>query len=272
MCSDMMFEDRGYIKLWRKLDESDLFRRHTGAFMVFCHILMNAVYKEHKMYLGGQSVTLPPGTYITSIKRIGSHLNLTDMKVRHAVKYLVATEIVTKKTTNKYTIFYVQNWAKYQSNEENVTSKVTNEQQTNNKRVTTNKERKKERSNNKKSKKEKGDVFTATQYETFDNFFEVIWKMYPIEKRRGKKLSKGYVMKSVTTIEDIRNIKIAIENHKRQLYEMGTEAKYIPNASTFFNNWEECVDLYKEDKKPVLKYSEEQMEKMFAESLAKVRT
>lgn len=59
------------------------------------------------------------------------------MQVRTALNKLKSTNEITSHSTSTFTHIQLTKWEQYQSN---ITSEVTNEQQTNNKRITTTKE------------------------------------------------------------------------------------------------------------------------------------
>jgi len=72
--------------------------------------------------------------------------------------------------------------------------------------------------------------------------FEEIWGKYP--KKIGKKQSKRHFKSSVKTEEDFKNIGIALSNYlKSKTYNKG----FVQNASTWFNNWEDWMELPKSE-------------------------
>lgn len=113
----------GFIKIHRKLIEwgwySDCVVKD-----VFIHILITATFKEGS-YLGHK---LNPGDAIIGIKKLSSELGFSVQQVRTALKKLESTGEIKLKSTNKFTIATVVNWAFYQIE----TDGATNEQQTDN--------------------------------------------------------------------------------------------------------------------------------------------
>jgi hypothetical protein len=63
--------------------------------------------------------------------------------------------------------------------------------------------------------------------------FDEVWELYP--NKVGKKEALRHFMSSVKTDEDLKNIKIAIENYKQS---ERVKKGYIQNGSTFFNDWQ----------------------------------
>ncbi|GAG07838.1 unnamed protein product, partial [marine sediment metagenome] len=81
---------------------------------------------------------------------------------------------------------------------------------------------------------------------TIDNvhdLFETIWPKYPIKGRVHKKLAKKHFVSTVKTIGDWKDIQDSLEYYKK-----GSKVKkgYIQNASTWFNDWHNWRDIYKE--------------------------
>ena len=100
------------------------------------HLLLTASFKETKW----RDTTIKKGQLVTSYKRLADDLGFTVQQVRTALKKLESTGEVTSKSTNKYTLITLVNWGKYQFDKEKITneitSNITNEQQTNNKQIT----------------------------------------------------------------------------------------------------------------------------------------
>lgn len=103
---------------------------------LFIYMLIAAYWKEGN-YKGK---VIERGSFPSSIAELSKQTNLTEMEIRTALKHLQLTGEVTSKSTNKFTVFTIKNYNLYQSdnkqNNEQVTSKITNEQQTINKPLT----------------------------------------------------------------------------------------------------------------------------------------
>ena len=73
-------------------------------------------------------------------------------------KHLISNNKITKKSTRKYTLLIVNNWEKYQSDNQQPNQQLTNKQPTPNQQITTNKnERMKEVKNERNIKTMSGD-------------------------------------------------------------------------------------------------------------------
>jgi len=143
-----MANGNGYIKLHRKFLEWQWYSDGNTK-SVFIHCLLSANYQETKW----KNEVIPIGAFITSAEKLGAEIGLSRQQIRRAFFNLQTTNEITIKSTNKYTIVYVQNWAKYQidavdgnqQKNKQKTPNSTNKQPTNNQQTTTDKEIKKER-------------------------------------------------------------------------------------------------------------------------------
>lgn len=144
----------GFIKIHRKMVDWGWYSDPITK-VVFLHLLLTANYKESE-YRG---VKIAPGQAVIGINALSAKLGLTSQNVRTALSHLEASGEITKKSTNRFTVVTVANWAKYQliddeltNDQQTTNNRLTNDQQTTNKRLTTHEEykntRKKEYKNN----------------------------------------------------------------------------------------------------------------------------
>jgi hypothetical protein len=108
---------RGYIKLWRKVGDSKMYRS-KDLWAMWTFLLMNATHKRRNVYTGLKQVELLPGQYITGRKALALELRMSERRVRTCLKHLETNGNVTIKPTNKYSIITIVNWSTYQSDEE----------------------------------------------------------------------------------------------------------------------------------------------------------
>lgn len=121
-----MATSEGYIKLHRKFRKWEWYD-DANVMRVFLHLLLNATWTETE-YRGEK---LMPGDVVFSRKKYAKELKLSESATRRATNKLKETgEISTIKTTNRFTIFHVENWTFYQGN--GIESDHQNNQQTTN--------------------------------------------------------------------------------------------------------------------------------------------
>lgn len=104
---------RGYVKLWRKLEDSDIFKNEK-ALKIWIWILIRANHQENTVLFGRQKIHLNKGEFIMGLNKASEHLNLAKSTIHFWVNYLKDLEMVELKKTNKYTIIKVKNWEDYQ--------------------------------------------------------------------------------------------------------------------------------------------------------------
>ena len=100
--------------------------------------------------------------------------------------------------------------------------------------------------------------------------FEKLWSTLPSKMRVGKKLSKRYFLSSVKSKQDLEKIKYSLQ------YYLSTDRVrkgYIQNATTWFNNWLDWYELYKEEEYLIQKEKEkkEYNKKKYKELLEKMK-
>lgn len=175
---------RGYVKVWRKLEDSGILKDERAC-QFFLWAMLKATHRPHKQIVGNQVVELEPGQFISGRKSASEEMNISEMVFRGMMKKMESTEFVTIKSTNKFSIFTINNWATYQSqeptNNQQINQQVTNSEPTDNQQVTTNKNIK----NSKNDKKEeycthKKRKLTGKRLETFNEF----WRAF--DYPRGK--------------------------------------------------------------------------------------
>lgn len=130
---------RGYIKIWRKIEDSGLIQL-PNTLAVFMHILLNASHKDMRVGTPNGFVELQRGQYISGRIQLASRLNQSQQQIRTSLDRLVKLEILTITSTNKYSIYTIENYDNYQDSNQQTTSKVTNKQPTDNQQITTKQE------------------------------------------------------------------------------------------------------------------------------------
>ncbi len=103
-------------------------KREPNTIALFVHLLLMANSDETYKYKGE---ALGVGQLVTSLDDLRSQTGLTLQEVRTALKHLCKTGEVTSKTTNKYRIITICNYASYQlieTQEQQAEQQATNNQ------------------------------------------------------------------------------------------------------------------------------------------------
>ena len=130
--------NNGWIKLYRKLLESDMYNDLTSKqrdVMLVC--LLRAQHKPKKIEVGGKLATLQPGQFFTSLvglqKSCGSDVNIRS--IRTAIVKLENWGFLTSSATKSGRLINVINWGKYQGEKEQADKEATNEVTNKNKKI-----------------------------------------------------------------------------------------------------------------------------------------
>lgn len=98
-----------YIKLSRNILEWEWYS-DVNTCRLFIHMILRANWKEGNF----RGNVIPRGSFVSSIGKLADETLLTQDEVRTAVKHLIRTKEITKQSTNKYTVFTVNNYELYQ--------------------------------------------------------------------------------------------------------------------------------------------------------------
>lgn len=133
--------DGGYVKIYRKIKNWEWYK-DGNTLRVFLHLLLSANYAPSKYKAHDVGV----GSLVTGRKQLADELSLSEQQIRTALEHLRATNEITIKTTNKFSVITLTNYAVYQvpdgiSNQQD-NQQITNNQPTSNQQVTTSKESK----------------------------------------------------------------------------------------------------------------------------------
>lgn len=212
----------GHIKLHRQFVEWEWYK-NINVKTLFIHMLLKANWKDGKF----QGMEIPRGSFISSVDQLAVETGLTVSQIRTAIKNLILTGELTNKTTNKYTVFTVNNYSKYQQIDKQDDKQIASDSQSNSNQIATIEEKKEEK------EVEEYKTLSASQQKKTDviAFFEDIWKLYPV--KRGKAAVSFSQQEKLYKIgyEPMRK---AIERYAKDL-ERDASWRKPQNGSTFFN-------------------------------------
>ena len=111
----------GYIKLYRKFTEWEWYE-DPNTKIVFLHLLMTAAWKKTRWH----GIDIEPGQVVTTRRDLAEALGLSEQSVRTAIMHLLSTKEITKKSTNKFSVITIENWATYQEFSTGANHQLTN--------------------------------------------------------------------------------------------------------------------------------------------------
>ncbi len=135
--------DDGWIKIYRKILDNPISNRPLWCWL-WVYILIKANHDDNKFIFNNENITIKRGQFISGLHKISEETHISIQIIRSGLAYLKSTNQITIKSSNKYSVITINNYNRYQE----VTSKVTNQQQTSNKPATTNKNDKNEKNIN----------------------------------------------------------------------------------------------------------------------------
>ena len=120
---------RGYIKLWRRIEESFLML-DSEAFHLWCVLLMLANHENREHIFNNKKIIINKGQLISGRQSLSDRTNIHESKIYRLLELFEHEQIIEQQKNNRYTIISIVNYNDYQSNEQQ------NEQPVNNQRTT----------------------------------------------------------------------------------------------------------------------------------------
>lgn len=200
---------------------------NTNVFRLFYHCLLHTNL-EDKRYCGKE---IKAGQFVSSITRISAETGLTESQVRTALKKLKDTGYISTKSTNKYTIYTVNEYQKYIDCGQVVEATTEGNKVVENgtkmeQPVEQTEEKVKETCEKSKENCEKSNK------KAINECFERLWKKYPSKKGKGQ---VSDTKKKVLYQIGEEHIQRALERYLDGL-EKDASWRKLQNGSTFFNS------------------------------------
>ena len=123
--------NRGYIKIWRKIEDSGLYQM-PETLALFMFLLTKATHKPRRI----GCLLLARGQYSSGRIELARILKQSEQTIRTGLDRLKKLEILTIESTKHGSVYTVVNYNNYQDNEEQSTIQLTNEQPTANQQLT----------------------------------------------------------------------------------------------------------------------------------------
>lgn len=196
---------------------------NTNVFRLFYHCLLHTNL-ENKRYCGKE---IKAGQFVSSITRISAETGLTESQVRTVLKKLKDTGYISTKSTNKYTIYTVNEYQKYIGGQVAETTTEENKVVENGTKMEQPVERKMEQTEEKVK-----ETCEKSNKKAINECFERLWKKYPSKKGKGQ---VSDTKKKVLYQIGEEHIQRALERYLDGL-EKDASWRKPQNGSTFFNS------------------------------------
>lgn len=106
---------RGYVKLWRCIEDTGLVGQPT-AFYLYSYLLLKATHKAKSVVVSGAVFNLDAGQVVVGRNKLADETGLSVRNIRTALELLKKLSLIAIKTTNKCTIVSIVNWDTCQNN------------------------------------------------------------------------------------------------------------------------------------------------------------
>jgi hypothetical protein len=108
------------------------------------HLLLNATHRDRKVGTPTGVIELKRGQFISGRIELAGRLKQTEQQIRTSLKRLEELEIITITATNRFSVYTIENYSKYQDeqpadNQQDI-QQTTNKQPTDNQQTTTKQE------------------------------------------------------------------------------------------------------------------------------------
>lgn len=174
---------KGWIKLHRSLIDWEWYS-DRNAVLLLVHLLISVNHEDKKW----RGILIKAGSMVLSWQTLAEGSKMSVRQCRTAMDKLVNSGEVTRSVTNRFQVIVLLKWEKMQSNDKQVTRKLTGRGQTDDKQVTTTKEYNKESKELKEVRKEfKNSIqpFLKTYGKDLLNEFYSYWTE---KKPKGRKM------------------------------------------------------------------------------------
>jgi len=115
--------DRGYVKLYRKIEDSGLLQ-HPYAFSLFSYLLVKSAWKPFKYATRYGIINIRQGQCVIGRKDLAQKLRQTEAQIRGNLNFLKKLEIIASHATNRFSIITIINYSQYQSDKPKTASKT----------------------------------------------------------------------------------------------------------------------------------------------------
>lgn len=227
---------KGYIKLHRQIQDSDIWNRSEPYDMrsAWIDLLMMANHEDKTIVFDYQPVVIERGQHLTSVRKLSERWKWGKEKTLRYLRLLEQLGMIHRDSNKRRTLITIENYGKYQDAQDS-------DRPTDQASDRTLPDPLPEHSST-TNKNEKNDKNDKKYISAFDEF----WKNYPRKKDKGQaykcymaRLNDGYSEEELLT---------ACKNYADEVKRNKTEERYIKHGATFLSVNEPFVDYLKGDK------------------------
>ena len=187
---------RGYVKIWRKLEDSFFFK-DSQAVHLWVHILTSVNHKNKEFMFNNKKQICKKGSMVTGMNKLSENTGINKSKIKRILDMLESETLIETLRNNKFSIISVVNWEKYQPSETQNETPVKRQRNASETPVKPN--------NNIKNEKK----------EEYSEDFESFWSDYD---RKGSKKDSYVLWKKLNQDEKVQAL-IYINAYKKEMKE-----------------------------------------------------
>ncbi len=105
---------KGFVKLFREVNRHPK-RSNPVWFSLFMYFVTEASRREHKVLFNDVYVKLVEGQLVSSYRDLGELIGCDKQKIMRVVRGMIEDGEISVEKSNKFTVFTVLNWSKYQT-------------------------------------------------------------------------------------------------------------------------------------------------------------
>lgn len=102
--------------MWRKIEDSGLMQM-PNTLALFMFLLLNSTHKDKKVGTPSGVIELKRGQYISGRIELASRLKQSEQQIRTSIQRLESLGILTVKSTNRFSVYTIENYGKYQDDQ-----------------------------------------------------------------------------------------------------------------------------------------------------------
>ena len=111
--------NRGFIKLWRCLEDDEFHKDHVFFTFWVTYCLLRTAWEDKVVKLRGATVELKRGQFIFGRKKAAEFLGVSEKVIRRCIELCKTLGMVSvHKRASTHTVYNVMNWETYQPKEE----------------------------------------------------------------------------------------------------------------------------------------------------------
>jgi hypothetical protein len=145
---------RGYIKVWRKIEDS-FFYKDSAYVHLWVHLLMKANHIRHEFIFNGNKMACDRGQCITGRNKLSNETGIEPSKVNRILKTLKTEQQIEQQTNSRFSLITILKYEDYQGDiEQPIKQRVNNKRTASEQPVNTNNNEVEVKKNEKNEEKE----------------------------------------------------------------------------------------------------------------------